>query len=60
MIQNYKARIDALQHIQDAIDELSGIVMKNPSVNSTILLLKTARENIINEMNEEIIFDLVE
>lgn len=52
MIQNYKARIDALYHIQIAIDDLQRIMM-NPSVNSSILLLKESRQQIISEMNEE-------
>lgn len=51
MIQNYEARIDALQHIQNAIDDLSGIVMKDDLINLTIPLLKESRKNIINEMN---------
>ena len=51
MIQNYKARIDALQHIQDAIDDLSRIMM-NESINLSILSLKDARKKIINEMDE--------
>lgn len=52
MIQNYEARIDALYHIQIAIDDLSRVVMKNPSVNSSIKYLRDARTLIINEMNE--------
>lgn len=52
MIQNYEARINALRHIQIAIDDLLGIVMKTPSVNSSIVELKKARRKIIKEMYE--------
>ena len=52
MIQNYKARIDALYHIQIAIDDLSGIVIKDEIINLSICYLKSARKKIISEMNE--------
>lgn len=52
MIQNYKARIDALHNIQNAIDDLSNVVIRTPLLISSIVNLKAARRRIIKEMHE--------